>query len=214
MKKCVFTFIFFACSSVAFSQMFKFGGRAGVSLSNMSLPHISSGQLTISPVGVVKLGFRGGFFARAQLPLNGLFTIPVYIQPEILFSSTFANFRVRNRSVEKVVSETYNRIDIPVMIGLKFELFREVRVELGPIVSILLSQTNRLSEFNITQDFNTAIGYQTGIGIDLVDTIAIDAKYEATLSTYRFTHNASLINNPFGGINMMTSFILSIGYFF
>lgn len=207
MKKYILTMFFLTYSCVVFSQIFKFGVRAGVNISTLHSEDFTSGQLTLSSVADNTIGFHAGVFARIKLPL-----LPILIQPEVLFSSIGGKLAAKDGSTDKTVSQTYNRLDIPVMVGLKFGM---VRLQLGPIGSILLSQKTNLSEFNIEQEFNKmTIGYQAGIGVDLLGTIAIDVKYEGNLSKLGTGGKLSSNNTNIEFDSRLSQFLLSVGYFF
>jgi hypothetical protein len=79
------------------------------------------------------------------------------------------------------IETNFNRLDIPMMVGLKMLGF--FRVQAGPIASILLDQSFGEDPIAATQNINyrsSTIGYQAGIGLDLGNLI-LDAKYESSL---------------------------------
>ena len=80
-----------------------------------------------------------------------------------------------------VKDQQFNKIDMPIMVGMKFG---PARVQLGPIASIVLSNKSALADYgNYEEEFNGATwGYQVGVGLDLGESIILDAKYEGSLS--------------------------------
>src|SRR5690606_40063664 len=75
--------------------------------------------------GNSKLGYHVGLFAR----LGGNF---LYLQPEVLYTNTGGKFEERVQGVGEVKYEaTFNRLDVPVLVGLKFARSDERRVGKG-----------------------------------------------------------------------------------
>lgn len=148
------------------AQDFSLGPKFGVSQAQIAVN--GDGYST----GNSKLGYHIGMFAR----LGGA---SIFVQPEVLFTSTGGI--VIDDSNNAMMETNFNRLDIPVMVGIKVAKF--FRVQAGPIASILLDQSFGENPIAATQniDYNKAtIGYQAGIGIDLGNLI-LDAKYESSL---------------------------------
>ncbi len=169
-----------------FSQ-FDFGVKAGVSSSSIkaeeTLPAATGenyDQLKVEATNA-KLGFHGGLFARVSL-------LGAFVQPELLFSTGGGEVTIQelnaNKDVikETVKEQTYNKIDVPIMAGLRFGI---LRLQLGPVGSVMLSNKSALEAYHedYKQKFNSMTwGYQFGVGVDLFRKITLDLKYEGSLS--------------------------------
>ena len=162
-----------------FSQV-KFGIKAGVSTSSLSMETaktITSGSTsyTVNALTEAKYGFHGGAFARLSL-------LGIYIQPELLFSSRTNEYTVIDLAaptVEMTKTQKFNKLDIPVMLGFKLG---PVRLNAGPAASLLI---NSPEDLIYDPDFksiysNMTIGYQAGLGVDVLKILTIDLRYEGS----------------------------------
>ena len=89
--------------------------------------------------------------------------------------------QVRDGGVTEVLNVNFSRIDIPLLVGVKFG---PARINVGPVGSFVLKETTDLTA--IEPDFtlftkSMTWGFQAGIGID-VSKISLDARYEGSLS--------------------------------
>lgn len=172
------TFIITALTFIALTaqaQLFTIGPKIGLSSSKIRVVD----DVNAITSGDSEVGFHAGLFARVSI-------LGFYIQPEAMFTSASGSIVIpstlTNQSVESVQELTYNKIDVPVMIGAKIgPLFR---VNLGPVFSFILSDDVRsggaLDE--VMQDYNEAnVGYQIGVGVD-ISKITVDLRYENNLS--------------------------------
>ncbi|MCB0642007.1 MAG: PorT family protein [Phaeodactylibacter sp.] len=122
-------------------------------------------------------GLHGGILIQAQI---GSF----FIQPEVLFNSNSMDFRVedfRNGSTyNEILRETYQYLDIPIMMGFKFGSFR---IQGGPVGHLYLNSTSDLFDIEgYSQDFDEmTYGWQAGIGVDIWRFL-IDIKYEGNFT--------------------------------
>jgi Outer membrane protein beta-barrel domain len=184
MRKLIFSLV---CSAMAYlplqAQSLKYGLKIGISTTEVSpsdLP-IKSGtdsfRLKLTDAGY---GYQFGAFARAKF-------LGLYVQPELLFNSNKATYSLKSITgaaiADTIRTETYNRLDIPIMIG--YQLFKTVRVNAGPIAHINIGSTSELTNTSgYTAKFNTATwGYQAGIGLDL-GKLGIDLRYEGNFANY------------------------------
>lgn len=184
---------FFAISTLS-AQEFSVGPKIG----------LSQGNITVNGEGFSKgdskLGYHFGLFAR----LGGN---AIFLQPEVLYTNTGGEFKetLPSQGSNEVSYEvTFNRLDVPIMAGLKFARF--FRVQAGPVASFLVNS-------EVAQDVNTGelpdyksstIGYQAGIGVDIANMI-LDLKYEGP-----FGKNAERIAG-FNTDQRQNQLILSLG---
>lgn len=163
-------FAFLITTSVAHATVFNLGPRLGGSISHLKVgldkdsPEYEALNLKSG------LGYHLGIFARFSLS-------PLYIQPELLFSGAGAKF---DNTFSKETKLCFTKLDLPAMLGLSF--FNTVRVQVGPVFSLLL---NALEEGNSAKEHyeDTTLGWQAGVGVDIWN-IVIDFKYEGNLSRF------------------------------
>lgn len=161
-----------------------FGIKAGLNTTSITmddLKTVASGDIsyTVEKAKGAAYGFHGGVFLR--LGLNKIF-----LQPELLFSTRTNEYTVTNlkEDLASLESQKFNKLDLPVMAGLKFG---PVRINAGPSASLLINSPGDLirnPEFN-TMYSRMTFGYQAGVGLDLFDLLTIDIRYEGSLKKYQ-----------------------------
>jgi hypothetical protein len=211
MKKLFAVIILVILVFPAYSQ-FNFGLKAGVSTTSLSMPTIktiSSGttSFTVDALTNAKYGFHGGAFVRMTF-------FGVYVQPEFLFSSRTNEYTVQNvqTQVSSVVKQNFNKLDIPVMLGFKLG---PLRVNGGPVGSFLINSPKDLivnPEFKSRYSTMT-VGYQAGLGFDLLNMLTFDLRYEGSLKKYQNQiQNATGTN--FNLDDRPNAFLFSLGIMF
>jgi hypothetical protein len=186
MKKLLAVLLVVLISLPAISQI-KFGLKAGVSTTNLSMAQVktlTSGNTsyTVEALESAKYGFHGGVFLRLTL-------LGIYLQPELLLTTRTNEYTVTNVTnqaspVKSIVSQNFNKLDIPVMLGLKLG---PVRLNAGPAASLLINSPKDLinsPEFESMYNRMT-IGYQAGVGLDILRFLTIDLRYEGSLRKYQ-----------------------------
>jgi hypothetical protein len=191
------------------AQFLKFGICAGLSSSSVKfndVTNIVSGSTSYNIVASKALvGYHFGLFSRIKI-------VNLFIQPELLFTSSGGQVKIQEAGKPDVLKDQkFNKIDIPVLVGLKFG---PARIEAGPLASFMLSQkSNFLDATAYTADFKkAAIGYQAGVGLDFFKTVTLDFKYEGSLSRLGSGITVGGTSYPFSSRN--SQLILSIGLFF
>jgi len=215
MKKFAAILIIVLISIPAFSQI-KFGLKAGVSTTSLSMPTIktvTSGttSFTVDGLTAAKYGFHGGAFVRLTF-------FGVYIQPELLFSTRTNEYTVTNVTnqaspIAYVAKQSFNKLDIPVMLGFKLG---PLRLNAGPTGSLLInSPKSIITNPDYKNNYNRmTIGYQAGLGFDLLNFLTFDLRYEGNLKKYQNqiqnlagTTKVNLDDRP-------NAFIFSVGIMF
>jgi hypothetical protein len=163
MKKLLVTLFCLAFIGSIQAQDFSIGPKVGVSQGNVRVDgndfSTSGGRMGYHIGGFIRMG--GNMF---------------FIQPEVLYTNTGGEIEERTGTGTVTYEASFNRVDVPVMLGLRFAEF--FRIQAGPVASFLLSSD---LEGNPDVNFNsTTIGYQAGIGLDIANLI-IDLKYEGPL---------------------------------
>jgi opacity protein-like surface antigen len=211
MKK-LFAFLFVALLALpAFSQV-NFGLKAGISTTSLSMPTvktITSGttSFSVDALTTAKYGFHGGAFVRFTF-------FGIYLQPEFLFTTRTNEYTVQNiqTSASTVVKQNFNKFDIPLMLGFKLG---PLRVNAGPTGSFLI---NTPKELITNPDFKNryskmTVGYQAGLGFDLMNFITFDLRYEGSLKKYQNQiQNATGTN--FNLDDRPNAFLFSLGIMF
>jgi hypothetical protein len=200
--KSILIISFLFISLAAFSQI-KFGIRAGISSSSLKSDNVTVDNVTLESVSNAKVGFHFGLMAQVKF-------LGMYLQPELLYASVGGQVRLKDATVNKLVDQKFNRIDIPVMVGRKLG---PARIGLGPVFSMVLSSSSELDDFGDYSDkFKKAtMGYQIDLGLDIMK-IAIDLKYEGSLS--KLGDGIKIAGTQHSFDSRPRQFILSIGYLF
>lgn len=214
MKKLIVIVFVVLVSIPAFSQI-KFGLKAGVSTTSLSMPTIktiSSGttSFTVDALTAAKYGFHGGVFVRVTL-------FGLYIQPELLFSTrsndyTVTNITNQSSPVSYVAKQTFNRLDIPIMLGLKLG---PLRVNAGPSGSLLInSPKDIITNPDYKNNYNKmTFGYQAGLGFDLLNFLTFDLRYEGSLKKYQ-NQIQNLTGTKYNLDDRPNAFLFSVGLMF
>jgi hypothetical protein len=211
MKKLIAIVFVVLVSIPAFSQI-KFGLKAGVSTTSLSMPTIktvTSGttSFTVDGLTAAKYGFHGGVFVRLTF-------FGVYIQPELLFSTRTNEYTVTNvqTTAAIVAKQSFNKLDIPVMLGFKLG---PLRLNAGPSGSLLI---NSPKDIIINPDFKNnysrmTIGYQAGVGFDLFKLLTFDLRYEGSLKKYQ-NQIQNLTGTKYNLDDRPNAFLFSVGLMF
>ena len=187
MKRIIFITLLILPFGLISNAQIKFGIKAGVTSTSIkvddtfnNISNANFDELAVQGKNS-KLGFQGGIFSRITI-------LKLYIQPELLFTSTSGEVEVtqflNGVEVESAIREQkFRQIDFPIMIGYKFG---PARFQFGPVGTIMLSSDPALDMFNdiqVKEEFNGATwGYQVGVGLDILKKLTIDLKYEGSLS--------------------------------
>lgn len=214
MKKLIVILFVVLVSIPAFSQL-KFGLKAGVSTTSLSMPTIktiTSGTttFTVDALTVAKYGFHGGAFVRLTF-------FGVYIQPELLFSTrtneyTVTNVTSQTAPVKYVAKQSFNKLDIPVMLGFKLG---PLRLNAGPVGSLLINSPKAIiTNPDYKNNYNKmTIGYQAGLGFDLLSFLTFDLRYEGNLKKYQ-NQIQNLTGNKYNLDDRPNAFLFSVGLMF
>ena len=214
MKKLFVLTLIFIASIPAFSQV-KFGLKAGVSTTNLSMAHLktlTSGNTTytVDAITTAKYGFHGGAFVRLTL-------LGIYLQPELLFSTRTNEYTVSNttnlQSITSYVGkQSFNKLDIPVLLGFKLG---PIRLNAGPVGSLLInSPKDLITNPDFKNNYNKmTIGYQAGLGFDLLSFLTFDLRYEGSLKKYQ-NQIENLAKTKVNLDDRPNAFLFSVGIMF
>jgi hypothetical protein len=213
MKKSILVLLVAVMTLPGYSQLLKFGIKAGVSTNSISMGQAvslvgQSGTYTVEALKNAQFGYHAGFFLRVKL-------LGIYVQPEVLFTSVENKYNVTNPGSSNPVEtlQSLKNLSIPVMVGFKLG---PIRINAGPAASYTLNKPAELiNDVNLSSLLNKfTFGYQAGVGFDLFKKLTFDARYEGSLSKYK-----TQIENLTGGTkvsldNRPNAFIFSLGLMF
>jgi hypothetical protein len=134
----------------------------------------------------------------------------VFVQPELLFCSIRNDIYIDGSGNEELTELELNKIDLPVMVGLKWNTFK---IQAGPVTSVLINDKSELTDitgFDLLLKRAT-IGFQAGFGFD-VSKLSLDFKYEGSLSS--LGDGIRVGNEVFEFDPRSRQLIFSIGLFF
>lgn len=194
-------------STLSFSQ-FELGLRAGVSSTDLSPESIllNDGETTTElSIREAKYGFHFGLSTRISIA-------NIFIEPSFLFNSNTVDYNIDEQIfdtgiISTIKSETYNNLDIPLMVGLKIGF---LRIQGGPVAHIFINSASELTDIKgYSQKFQDATyGVQGGIGLDIWK-IRFDLNYETNLS--HFGGDIDVNGNPYQFDQRPARMIASIG---
>ncbi len=200
MKKCKLLLFTILLSSMVYGQS---GIKIGAGLSKIDIKNAETAFDFNG--GDREIGYHIGLFTRLNMSI-------FYLQPEVIFTSSGGDIQVKKKNsslLDKVPGGifpnnelpesipnaslsslqtwhiSYNKIDIPVMLGVKIKKW--LRLQAGPVGSILLAATSENDKFAVALDIydnyeKIVVGYQVGIGADIKNLLFIDLKFEGNLS--------------------------------
>lgn len=177
-----FFVIFMMASTLSFSQ-FEMGLKAGLSSTELSPESIliNDGETTTEiSIAEAKYGFHLGLYTRISIA-------NIFIEPAFLFNSNTVDYNLEEQIFDtgifsSIKSETYNNLDIPLMIGMKIGF---LRIQGGPVAHIFINSASELTQISgYSQKFQDATyGIQGGLGLDIWK-IRLDLNYETNLSKF------------------------------
>ena len=187
----------------AFSQL-KFGIKAGASTTTVPTYNVTTGTTTIQNLKDATWGFHAGVFFRGELG-------PVYLQPEVVFASNTYEYNV-NSTVSQVLKQNFNRLEIPVLVGLKFG---PIRLNAGPSATVPIGSPKALvNDPNFDNLYRgTTFGYQAGVGLDILNTLTLDVRYNGSLAK-RYGDDVQIGGTTFRLDDRQPSLQLSVGIMF
>jgi len=207
MKKLILAVLITFLALPAFPQLLKFGIKAGAETTTVpEYTSITSGQAAIDAAENAQWGWHAGIFVRIKL-------LGIYLQPEAVFASQTFDYNVTDVSgnPQGLLSQKFNRLSIPLLIGFKLG---PVRINAGPAASIAIgSPEDLLNDPNFQDMYKSAVwGYQAGLGIDLFKKLTLDARYAGGFGSQ--DGSATISGQTFNFTNAPPSILISLGFMF
>lgn len=193
------------------NAQFNIGILGGLSSYNLpgNIIHVNNGTDSLDlSVDKARYGYHFGIFLRGQVH-------KFYIQPEFIFNSNRVDYKLNDfsldtNSISGIRNERYQYLDVPIMLGLKFNFFR---INAGPVGHIFINSRSELTDINgYDQKFKQmTLGWQGGIGFD-ISWLTLDLRYEGNFN--KFGDHIHIGNNSFAFANTPSRFIASLGICF
>lgn len=152
-------------------------------------------------------GHHFGIYTRLKI-------FGIYAEPAAIFNSNTVTYNIKQYSENGVIdllrNETYNKLDVPLMIGVKAGI---VRIFGGPVAHIHIGSTSDLLDINgYSRLFKDAeYGYQAGFGLD-IKKVRLEIAYEGNLSN--FGNHISFGGQKYSFSDAASRLIGSVGYAF
>lgn len=197
MKKSFLLLLVMLTTGVVAQAQIALGLKAGVSSSQVDVKNLRNSIGDFKAADDIT-GYHAGAFLRLK-------AAGFLLQPEAYFTSTGGKVAISDTGNGPIVNTekfTFNRLDVPLLVGYNF--LNVARVQAGPVASVLINGklgSQRLEDYMNKSDW----GWQAGVGFDLGNFTA-DLRYENVRRDYT---NASQNTSYEVGNNQ---FILSLGF--
>jgi hypothetical protein len=193
------------------AQLFQYGIKAGVNFSSISMDDITGitdGTEAYSLVtGETVTGYQVGLMTRVNIAM-------FFVQPELYFNAVGGSVeQVVEGGTNEMLNVQFNRFDIPLLVGVKLG---PARINAGPVgTAVISSSTSELTA--VAGNLETLAdgltwGFQAGVGADLFKKLAIDLRYEGSLSKYGDSFTIDGKEHNFDA--RPTQYIVTLGYWF
>jgi hypothetical protein len=197
--------------TLALPAQVRIGFKAGLSSRDVKVE-----DLDITSGGVNRLrleledanyGINFGLVVRAEFD-------KFFIQPEAVFNSNSVDFKLqdfgRPNSAAQAIKESYQYLDIPVMLGLRLG---PLRIQGGPEGHLFINSTSDLFDVgNYDQNFDKfTVGYVGGVGLDLWN-LMVDLRYQGSFQ--KFGDHITFFGNQYQFSQKPATLSLSAGWLF
>jgi Outer membrane protein beta-barrel domain len=200
-------------AGMASAQVIKFGLKGGLNYSKLKFDDVSNVVSGASEYSLMEdesfQSFHIGVMSRIKV-------FNMYLQPELYFNTSGGKVLIEDMSGTTTLSEVrqvkYNKIDVPVLIGMKFG---PVRVNAGPVASIMLSESNEIEDIIPEMESlskSASFGYQAGVGIDFLKFLTLDYRYEGSLS--KWGDKITVAGSDYAFDSRGSMHMVSLGIFF
>lgn len=197
------------------AQFFSYGIKGGVNYSKLKFDDIDhiNGTAGTEYNLMQDEAFRSFHFGV----MGRLKVFSLYLQPELYFNTSGGKVLIEEVQSGTVVKESikdvkFSKIDLPVLLGFKIG---PARLNAGPVASVVLVENNAIGDIIPELDQlskNASIGYQAGIGIDILKFLTLDYRFEGSLS--KFQDKLTVAGNEFNFDSRANMHLLSLGIMF
>jgi hypothetical protein len=210
MKKLILVLVAsFFLSNAAEAQLFSWGAKAGLGFSSVKITDITGIQDGSDVYDLVTgesvMGYHLGVQTRIKIAM-------IYVQPELYWNAGGGTVKqVVDGGATELLNVKFNRIDIPVMAGVKLG---PVRLNLGPMASLVVGEDSDLTLLHPDLELyknSLTWAWQGGIGVD-VWKLSIDVRYEGPLSDLSSVIPDDLVQYTYDP--RPKQWLLSVGFWF
>ena len=211
MKKSFVLLVIMSMALAATAQI-KFGIKGGLSTTELEPNQlIITDRNDIEQLGLTvenaNYGVHLGLFTQIKI---GKF----FLQPEVLFNSNTVEYGIQDFAdaglIESLRSESYQHLDIPVLMGFKFG---PLRLGGGPVGHVFINSSSELFDLDgYGQKFDEMTwGWQAGVGLDLWK-LMFDIRYEGNFN--KFGEHITFHDQQFNFDQTPGRFVASVGISF
>lgn len=183
-KVIIMLFLAFGFSQVSNAQI-DFGIKGGVNYNSESIKE--TGQDVFSGAKS-KTGYHAGVWLRFKLPIVGF-----YIRPELVYTNL--ENEVFYKTTAKTTTHTFQKLDIPVLIGKK--IFGIGNVYIGPSFQYILDSDFSINDISSVDSKGFTMGLQFGGGVEF-GKLGVDVRWERAFSNIE----SSFIGGAAGASNV------------
>lgn len=193
------------------AQMFQWGIKAGLGLNSLKIADLTGLEDGSDVYDLVNgdnvMGYHVGIQTRMNIAM-------IFIQPELYFNDGGARIEeFKNNTLEAIYNVDFQRIDLPLLVGVKLG---PARINLGPVGSYVVNESISGDVENMDPDYtffsqSMTWGYQVGLGIDFLK-ISLDARYEGSLSSFGESVNVGGKSYPLDA--RPGQWVFSLGFWF
>jgi len=173
------------CLAFGFSQIsnaqIAFGVKGGLNYNSNSIKETSTDVFSGAKS---KTGYHAGIWLRLKVPVLGL-----YLRPEFVYTNL--ENEVFYKTTEKTTTHTFQKIDIPVLLGKK--IFGIGNVYIGPSFQYVLASDFDISDISSVDADGFTLGLQFGGGVEF-GKLGIDVRWERAFSGIESTFVGTLGN--------------------
>lgn len=181
--------ILIMCLAFGFSQIsnaqLAFGVKGGINYNSNSIENVSE---DVFGGAKSKTGFHAGIWTRLKVPVLG-----IYIRPELVYTSLENEivYTAPGSVIGDVTSHTFQKIDIPVLLGKK--IFGIGNVFIGPSFQYILDSDFGIDDISSVDADGFTMGLQFGGGVEF-GKLGIDVRWERGFSNIESSFVGNLGN--------------------
>lgn len=176
------------CLVLGFTQISNaqvaFGVKGGVNYNSNSIKEVQSDVFSGAKS---KMGYHAGVWLRLKVPVLGL-----YVRPELVYTNL--ENEVFYEFTQKTTSYSFQKIDIPILIGRK--IFGIGNVYLGPSFQYILASDFEINDISSVDSKGFTMGLQFGGGVEFGN-LGIDLRWERAFSNIESTFLSGAVEREF-----------------
>ena len=184
MKKVILMLVLaFGISQTSNAQL-NFGLKGGVNYNSNSVEGVNGAGQDIFSGAKSKTGYHIGVWSRLKIPVLGF-----YVRPELVYTNL--ENEVYYTQAAKTTTHTFQKIDIPVLLGKK--IFGIGTVFIGPSFQYILDSDFGINDISSVDADGFTVGLQFGGGVEF-GKLGIDVRWERGFSNLESSFVGNLGN--------------------